>query len=183
MLLFGVACQSGRQQMIQGLTLFASDSIHIRLEAINLSEDMSRFSTQNDEIMVLMYEYDSLGVLYPLWHKHFNFTPSHRIGEVSLASKKTLDKSTILFVLIEQDGDMPVHQLDSAFVYHYPQIREAFYSRNYQALENYLGDEDLLGINTITEWKRSGKTAFYIRGLYKMDKYEYLIQLGYAKSQ
>lgn len=156
------------------------DTVPIEIKALDLTEDMSRLSSNNDEVLLLIYELK---------------TDNH-LGESLCSNKKVLSisdnilhsgfstdhiaiGSSVLFLILEQDSETAVEQVDAIFRIHYAQILRAFDSRNYLEIEKYLGDEDLIGYKVIKEINHSVMLSFEFRGVYKLDSYHYRIRIGY----
>ena len=159
--------------------LTPSDSLFITLRGIDLSEDMSRLSTKNDEILVLIYNYmDSLELNGPLVHKKLTFARTGASKSFPWKVKEPLVTGKLLFLLIEQDSDIPVEQIDPVIrVYHHDLI-EAYKAKDYGRIEKYLGDEDLLGVQVINKLEKGTQIEFRLRGVYKLDKYEYQVKIS-----
>lgn len=158
--------------------LSATDSLNLSIEAINLSEDMSRLSTKNDEILILIYELkDSLPMDQFLFSKQLKLDEKNRSKNFWLTTHRELTKGRLILFLIEQDADTPVEQIDPILRVHYKPIIKAYRGGNYLEIEKYLGDEDVLGIKTISKLDRETPAEFNFYGIHKLDKYEYSIRL------
>lgn len=161
------------------LQLGAKDSLRIIVDAIDLSEDMSRLSTKNDELLILIYELqDSLILDQFLFSKELKLDEKNRSKTTWFSTNKNLTKSKLLFLLIEQDSETPIEQIDPIVRIHYQQIIKAFESGNYIEIEKFLGDEDVLGIKTISKLSNRTSIKFRFSGIHKLDKFEYVIRLG-----
>ena len=118
--------------------LSVTDSLSIVVEAINLSEDMSRLSTKNDELLILIYELkDSLELDQFLFSKQLKLDERTRSKKIWFSTSKNLTKSRLLFLLIEQDSETPIEQIDPIVRIHYQQIVGAFEDSNYLEIEKF----------------------------------------------
>ena len=161
------------------IKLTSSDSFLITIQGINLSEDMSRLSTKNDEIFVLVYEYfDSLQLNEPLVSKKLLMAGKGATKTFRANIKQELNIDRLLFLLIEQDSERPKEQLDPIIRVYYRELMEAYHSNDYERIEKYFGDEDLLGIRIIEPLEKGGEVGFTLRGIHKMDRYEYKIEIS-----
>lgn len=154
------------------------DSISIQIEAVNLSEDMSMVSSKNDELLLMLYQInDSATPGEVVMIKRSVFDANRRVQEFRLPLIHKIASDSLMCFLIEQDTDSPVEQLESAILVHFPSIIQAYQSRDYIALEKYLGDEDLLGVKKIPT-RSLGPISIRFRGVHKLDKYDYKVILG-----
>lgn len=149
------------------------------VEALNMSEDMSVLSTNNDEILLLLYvEPDSLTELSkPLLIKQLLFDENNLKKRFVFACERALSNRKFLLFLIELDYETPAEQIDPVIRIHYQSIIDAHSNMYYTELEKYLGNEDFLGTKTIYELP----TDFRIKGVYKLDRYDYRIKMGLSK--
>ncbi|MFY0598392.1 MAG: hypothetical protein JXR03_01890 [Cyclobacteriaceae bacterium] len=156
------------------------DSLSIFIKAIDLSEDLSRFSSNNDELLILVYEMnDSLTLGEPLLKKEINLDSAISSKTLVFESWNEPLNGKLFFILIEQDSETPIEQIDPILRVHYKKIAQLFESRNYLGLETYLGDEDVLGIEILEKHKVANEGyAFIISGVYKLDKYKYSISIS-----
>ncbi len=177
------ACQVARNgfsaKEAEAVNLSKKDSLTINIHAVDLSEDMSRFSTQDDELMVLIYEMkDSTELDSLVFHKKMVLDNTNTSGQVWFSSNKNLIESTLLFMLIEQDEETPIEQIDLIISAHYQSIIHAFERRDYSGIKRVIGEEDILGIKKITKLSRETTVQFRFSGVHKLDKYDYLIRIG-----
>lgn len=153
------------------LVLAQDDStiIHIKVSSSNLSEDLSVTSSKNDELMLLIYEYsedvEMLGK--PLLDANFRFNENQM--EYS-KEWKIKDQNEFIFFLIEQDSDNSIYQIDPVIRVYFKEIIECHRKRDYQGIEKYLGDEDLLGFASFLV-----PSNHQLNGVFKLDKFEYTI--------
>ena len=163
---------------IKQVELSVTDSLNISIEAINLSEDMSRLSTKNDEILILIYELkDSLELDQFLFSKQLKLDEKNRSKNFWLSTNREISKGQLILFLIEQDSETSVEQIDPILRIHYKPIIKAYKGGNYLEIEKYLGDEAVLGIKTISKLDSETPAQFNFNGIHKLDKYEYSIRL------
>ncbi|MFN8415529.1 MAG: hypothetical protein U0U66_04275 [Cytophagaceae bacterium] len=156
-----------------------SDSIYIKVRALDLSEDFSRMSSKNDEVLMLLYPViDSTQLGDAIIKSYYQFSDSNRTFEHSFALTSPTSKQNMLFFMIELDTDRSVDMIDSIVKLHYIDLRNAYYAKDYNAIEKILGDDDVLGSLKLRE-KQSPYFMFNIRGIYKLDKYDYSILMKY----
>ncbi|MEZ4847432.1 MAG: hypothetical protein R3B93_02105 [Bacteroidia bacterium] len=159
--------------------LSQNDSISITIEANNLSEDFSSFSTKNDEILILIYPWeDTTSLSEPIFSWQFVLDTANYAKSKVWKFKQFLDQTRFIFLLIELDSDATDKQLDPIFRVHYLKILKAFRERNYNELKKYINDEDLLGFEIIDDSFLEAPLSFQIKGIHKLDRYEYTIGLG-----
>lgn len=154
-----------------------TDSITISIEAKKLSEDMHILSSKNDEILLLIYEQsDSTELIRLILQKDFLFDRENRFDQFKIALDISQIEGRLIFFLIEQDSETPIEQIDPIIRVQYVQIIDAFEAGDYVLMEKYIGDEDLLGINYLSDFKREN-IELEFAGFYKLDKFQYLINL------
>lgn len=154
-------------------------NILLSIESLNLSEDLSKtFSTNNDELLVLIYVQKTGGSLdAPLYQKNLLLDTDHMQQNLFIEKGKIPEGEDLLFLLFEQDYETPIEQIDPIIRVQHRQIIEAFKKRDYRKMRTYLGTEDMLGYKTIEDFSYSQDIRFDITGVYKVDFYEYKIRL------
>ncbi|GEM_PF-6460123 len=157
-----------------------SDSLTITIEALNLSEDLSKIlSTKNDELLILVYENQTEGNLStPLLIQELLLDIDNPKKSFHWKKDRSLSGKDLLFVLLEQDYETPVEQLDPIFRVQHQHIIAAFKKRDYQTLKTYLGTEDLLGYKVLQGFSLQESLTFTVKGVYKLDLYEYNITIS-----
>ena len=138
------------------------------IEAVNLSEDMSVLSSQNDEIIVLFFNpSDSTDVptrgqiaanIFTKKSDHFSFELDSNLSD------------TFVSVMIEEDSDAVSERIDSLVRHNIDSLTSYFEKNDYTQIRTILGDDDVLDIRTITY---TDSLTFTIQGIHKMDKYKY----------
>ena len=151
--------------------------IKVNIEAKDLSEDMNQMSTGNDEIIILIYDFsDSINLNSPLVSKQLlldksnsNKTFRHNLDSAAYSVSK------LLVFLIESDTDRSLETLEPVIRIHYKAIEKAYKNHDFNSIEKYLGDEDVLGVKTINnpDWNKGLQVHF--KGIHKLDFYDYRI--------
>lgn len=164
----------------QGLSQSLSDSLTISINALNLSEDMSKIlSTKNDELLIFIYEKAESGILGPPVLQQTMLLDLEHMKKSFLWKKdSSLIGKDLLFLMIEQDYETPIEQLDPIIRVQYKHIIDAFKKRDYQKIRTYLGTEDFLGYKTLKNFSFETDYLFNIKGVYKLDLYEYEIRIN-----
>ncbi len=154
-----------------------SDSLTVRVEAKELSEDLHVLSSKNDEILLLIYEQiDSVAPMQLVLKSQLKFDQTNRVQEFKAPLEKWPIVGELLLFLIEQDSETPLAQLDPIISIQRHEIINAYRNGDYVMMEEYLGDEDVLGIKHISNWDQ-GNVNIEFKGYYKLDKFEYSIDL------
>lgn len=145
-----------------------SDSVKVIISSSNLSEDFSMVSTKNDELFFIIFEYkDSISELRkPVFIRQFNFNPDTAFASFTWQNFQ-VDKQYIFF-LLELDSDVSSMQLSPVLRVHYNEIIKCFNEDDYNGLEKYLGDEDVIGYGNIKIPKE-----YLFNKIYKLDRYSY----------
>jgi hypothetical protein len=155
------------------------DTLSLEINAINLSEDMSVVSTKNDEILILLYEKsDSTTLSKPLFSKQLIFDQKSSKRQFHFPVSDNQANTALLLFFIELDYGTTAEQIDPVIRIHYKTIVEAYTNKDRSTIQNYLGSEDLLGVQQITELP----TEFIFNGTYKLDRYEYLLNIKHKKT-
>lgn len=153
------------------------DSLTVRVEAKELSEDLHVLSSKNDEILLLVYEQlDSLTPMQLVFKSELKFDQTNRVQKFRAPLEKWPIDGELLLFLIEQDSETPLAQLDPIISIQRHEIIKAYKNGDYVKMEEYLGDEDVLGIRYISNWDQ-GNVNVKFKGFYKLDKFEYSIDL------
>ncbi|MEO1053948.1 MAG: hypothetical protein AAFX87_25145 [Bacteroidota bacterium] len=153
-------------------------SAELTIEAVDISENMSRVSTQNDELLVIVYDYEEQEMLAdPLLVKKQVFNAKETTYKIDASSLLKAKSDKLLFFFIEQDVNRSVEQIDPVLRVHHKRITELFDEHELYKLEKYLGDEDLLGIKVISKFQSKNKFCFAFSGYHKGDRYHYLVEL------
>ena len=84
--------------------------------------------------------------------------------------KNILNKNLILF-LIEMDTEKKLEEIEPLLRKNYRELLKAYSTKNYSVIEKYLGDDDLLGIKVIPNFKNPETIEW--SDIYRMDRFSY----------
>jgi hypothetical protein len=151
-----------------------SSSLQLTITANNLSENL----TGNDEIFIIGYQHnDSLNLGAALFWKKFEFTRTNFSQRFQSNYKPNGVGQSLILFLIEQDSEIPFERIEPSIRLHCREILKEFRARNYSGIELYLGDDDVLGYKVIPPMDCYKPVVIEIAGIYKLDRYEYLIKV------
>jgi len=150
----------------------------IQIRAENLSEDLSRIATNNDELVMLLYTIgNDKKYNEALFTEYFTLDTIQRYNQFEFDKiPKNID-SDLLFFLIEMDSDHSLQVMTTKVQASFEDIQVAYKSRATQKLKEILGDDDLLGIKKISAEELKSVNDFIIEGVQKMDRYRYIIRI------
>ncbi len=155
-----------------------SDSITIKVESLDLSEDMSRLSSKNDEIMIILYEVsDSEHLNAPIFFRSTVLDAKNRLKYIRGGLNETVDSLDIMFFLLEIDTDKPIEQLDPVLRIYHNQIAKAYRELDYPTIRKFLGDEDFLGFKILTDVTYDTPVSFSCKGVHRLDEFNYSIEI------
>jgi hypothetical protein len=153
-----------------------NDSLLILVNGINLSEDMSTLSSKNDEVLMLLYSFDdTLKLKDPLLSAYFVLDSANRKKQMPLVIPD--QAVNILLVLAELDTERSPEQVEKLVRKNFKEIMDCLDKRDLIALQQYIGDDDIIGIKILKAKERSVKTTFSFQGRYKLDKFLYRIEI------
>ena len=167
---------------ILGLTLIAFatkaqedsplDSVNVKILSTDLSEDMSVVSSKNDELLILVFKFsDSLGQLSkPSFIQEFVFDERQMEMEGFWLTNRS-DSMAYLFFLLELDSKKTEVQISPVLRVHYKRVIECYNQRDYNCIQKFLGDEDVLGYGYFTV-----PSKHELNGVYKLDRYTYRVE-------
>lgn len=139
---------------------------------------MSVLSTHNDELLVLIYEHSDTTILSsPILIKSFNLNRNIKSKEFYITNYESVKNRNLILFLVELDSETPLEQINSVIRLNSSKLINEFNNRNYTEISKYLGDEDLLYVKEFLDFKIKREIKHRIKGIYKMDKYEFLIKL------
>ena len=155
----------------------AASSIQLdSLLVLDLSEDMSRLSTQEDEIVLLVYLSQN-GVIRDSWQSPlYTFTLRHNKHALSHRFQALQAADRLSFFLIELDEEQfspDVLERCAAAVKapHFPHQFDP------PRLDSLIGDDDLLGMRSITPQTQVGSQIIRFKGRQLFDAFEYQLHL------
>lgn len=132
-----------------GYSQFDSTGFTLEIVAKDLSEDVSVMSSQNDELLILIYELSGEDSILnaPVFVSQFILDTS---GREEKMDKLSFTKNRYQIFLIELDDDRAVGQIDPVIRIYKNEILKHFKDKKYNLLQTYLGDNDLLGYSELT---------------------------------
>jgi|GEM_PF-3213904 len=137
------------------------------LEAINLTEDASVLSTKDDEVLIFFYRLDGdeLGEL--LFSKNQVFSKGS-FNHVVINCEE--GDEGYLLVLLEQDSDLSIDAFDGIIRAHIDQMKKDQVNKDYESIESYLGDDDIIAIQKIAT---IGNQSYDHQGSHRGDRFHY----------
>ncbi len=152
-----------------------NDSCLLNIKAVDLTEDMSTLSTQNDEMLILLYaQADTLSPLIPILSANHTFQKDSMT--FSLGLPKPDEFSRLLLLLVEMDSYKADEQIDAVLRIHHAEIYRRKREEDRAGIVKFLGDDDLIGFNIFDrEQLQKCKLEFSLNGYFLLDKYEYRI--------
>jgi hypothetical protein len=146
-----------------------------RIQAIELSEDLSPLSTKRDETMLLVYEVnDSLTPVKLVQIQ--SFMP---VGNEVMTTGLNYNPSgkQLMAVLIEMDTDKSENALEAEVSTQLKKLYDIYTSRDLLKRRDALGDDDLLGMYLVKNMKPGRRTKIIFEGVHIMDRYKYRLDL------
>ena len=143
----------------------------------NLSEDLSRLASNNDEILLLIYENPLPNkTVYSLFSEYFILDSENRKSSYAL-DQSLFEKEELLFVLAEIDTDSTIKDIEINITKNLKNLFDAFKNLDRVAQNEIIGDDDILGMRLISLEKSNPISTFTIRGVHKADRYIYNIKI------
>lgn len=174
---FAIACKTRKQH-----TLYQPTQL-IAIAAIDLSEDKSVLSTQNDEVMVSIF----FGTkLEDKWFFNGYNLPTlifdssdmvQSIADVQLSTTEKCSSCEVWICLTEIDDDNSEDSTNNKLLTH-------INTNGYQSLDSkvevdaLIKDNDFLGVVKIPYFINRLDTNYTIKGVDLLDKYEYKIKIS-----
>ena len=171
-LIFLAACS---KKNVTGNSSGNKNILHVSLTAENLSEDVSKLSTQNDEIVLLAYAVNNNDSAQapPILCEYAIFDSLQMKYDFISDSIVSSFKGDLAFVLVEMDDDEVKEQVEIVVTPNLSKISKAFKDNDAATLTNYLGDNDLLGITFVGNSKK--QKPIVISGVHMLDSYKYVL--------
>ena len=148
----------------------------IEIIGINLSEDASRLSSNNDELLVLIYEEENTSIFSPPLFMTYAILDAEK-REAKMEIDHSLVGKNIVFTLIEVDTEKDIVDITSLVTQNVSVLLKAHKNQDRIKEIEILGDDDLLEIKEISEQKLSTNHSFIIRGVHKIDRFEYRVNI------
>ena len=145
----------------------------IFIEAKDLTEDLSDFSTQNDEILFLLYSQDDTTSPLILIATDFHIFQKDSMT-YTLLIPRSEEFNNVILIIIELDTDKTIEQIDPVVRAHSNNIYKKYIEKDRIGMETYLGDDDLIGYHIISKKQlQKCNFSFISKGYQFMDRYEY----------
>lgn len=155
-----------------------NDSISLQVRALSLSEDMSLLSSKNDELLILLYEWEDTGSMQAPLAQWSLVMPARHPGFIkTLPMNPASEKSWVLLLLIEIDDDLSGEEIEALLRPNLRKLIAAFEDENYTALGQLLGDQDMLGYRIVPA-DETLPFQVTLTGRHKFDKYHYVISFS-----
>lgn len=159
--------------------LASPDSIILRVQALDLTEDMSLVSSKNDEVVILIYEViDSLKQVKLVSIGSFVLTNQKNNRKLAWANSENLSGKVFSIVIVERDTEESNSQIESTVKSKYFEIKDHFVKQGNFKIEKYLSDNDIIGIKAVHDFDKIDKLDFEFSGFFKLDKYIYQMTLS-----
>lgn len=155
--------------------------LNITISSDDLSEDMSRLSSGNDELILIAYEtYKEFQA--PIMVQEFVFDKnSKKITFEASIYDSTLSWNSypvwgITIVLLERDSKASIKKIEPPIRIYKKEIEALYKNKKSSQLEEYLGDEDLLLLCNFSVMHDSKEscTQKYVNN---MDTYSYKVEI------
>jgi hypothetical protein len=152
------------------------EGLHLILTAKDLSENVNRLSTQDDELILLVYTQGSAEQLPTIvFQEYFVLDSEQRVKEIRLGEEVRL-KQEITLVLIEMDSKLSIQQVEPVVRLNLDAMLAFDQKSQPQGLQSLLGDDDLLGaikLETADLHPHGKEIEFKGRRLF--DSYHYVV--------
>ncbi len=165
---------------IQSLTIPQSDSLRFDcfLTAYDLTEDDSRISTKNDELVLLVYSDTSNNQNPKLMCQDYFIIDSLHQTKRLIFSDLNLDGSVLTFILIEIDTRKNLKQIEPVVRLNLASLISAKKSGDITIINELLGDDDLIGFKSVSFSDLEKETIFIdFKGIHLFDSYNYRLQI------
>jgi hypothetical protein len=148
------------------------------LLALDLTEDVSRISTKNDELVILLYR-DTLSQECPdLIYQDYFIIDSLKTKKSFVLYDSLKYNSNLTFVFIEVDTKKSLTQIETLVGINLEDISKAQLSGNSKFLSQLLGDDDLIGIKKISTSDLKNKSVVVdFKGIRLFDPYHYQLEI------
>lgn len=144
------------------------------IKSTNLSEDLSRLASQDDEILLLAYKSQDI-LTSPAIMEYLTFDKKHMLFEVPINKDDFIDDELILFIL-EIDTERRPNEIEKIVRKNVLALKNEFLKNNRIDINKILGDDDMLGVLRINKEKLELSQTYNIIGTHKMDRYEYELE-------
>lgn len=126
-----------------------SNIFHIRIKAIDLSEDAPPAATMNDEVFFFIYQQNGDYLPHNIFAEYFKLDTANRIKTFRIATSKILPTDTLTFILLEQDTEKQIKGIEPVCRLYLNEIYENYVKNGSKAFFQYFDDDDVLGMYRI----------------------------------
>lgn len=180
LLLFIGACRS-LQPVVSSNTDHDCDILFsITITANDLSEDLTIFSTDNDECILFVYPVnDSLTADTLLIMEQFQ--PGIKKKPSTFTTQKEWCKSypQLMIVLVEMDTERSAKEIEPQVRRQLKKLNSTYTQERLTQGRDVLGDDDLLGARLVNTGNKK-ESEFTIEGVHATDLYNYHIKLDWT---
>ena len=150
-----------------------------KLSALDLTEDVSRLSTKNDELIILVYERDTVNQQYPNLLYQTYFVMDHQSTEKEFQITNILTENTsFTFVLIEVDSGNTLQQVEPIVRLNLDRLSDAYHFGQGKIIKDLLGDEELIGLQEVIKaGLEKGSKKYRFEGVHLFDTYIYSLEI------
>ncbi len=149
---------------------------NLSITALDLTEDAPYISTQNDELLVVVYSITNQGINL-CFENYMTFQKTPESKSFGITLKSNLD--SLCFVVLEMDSENGLKQTEPVLRINLNTLEKAFEQGNNVKIKEYLGDDDLISIQKFSKMEiLSKQLTFSIKGSHLLDSYSYNINLS-----
>jgi hypothetical protein len=178
-LLIGIIASCNRHQhLVKPISSHPlADTLVIHVEALNLTEDGTAMSSQNDEVICLLYqELDSATVIVKMITS-FTLTKQRREKTLVVPQDTVLKTHPYCIFILEQDSDRQASEIATVISSQYNELKRNFRKSGNFATESIIGDDDIIGIHEFKALTTKMKTTFTFQGVYRLDRFDYRVEI------
>ncbi len=169
-----------KKKIPETITSAPAQKFKVDIRAENLSENGTKVSTQNDEIVFLIYLVSpDTGATPELLLSEYAVFDSLHSAYTFEADLKPSAAGELYFVLVEIDSDKNKEQVEPVVRLNLRTIAAAYALRDPGKWIIYLGDDDLLGIKTmnVEELNEGQGGRLTMEGMKLLDAYKYSLNV------
>ncbi len=157
-----------------------SSRLYVRLQALDLTEDVSTVSSGNDEIVLLIYAADSLVPTATLLQTYMVRDNSHRDTTFSILSSQLKTPHKLFIWLLEMDSERSLAEIKSLVQKNHQSLLTAYRTGNSEQLRHWLADEDILSFQEIPVHGFCCEKEWHFTGIHLFDRYHYVLTLSHT---
>ena len=148
----------------------SQNSFIVKVSSSNLSEDVSSLTTQNDELLLCVFEFigDSINII-----SQHQFQLQSTYQEEEIKSSVKISSDSLYFFILEIDSDEPEEKIIDKIIYNKNVLVKAHFELNTRKIKEILNDKDVISARKIAV----RNIHFNETGFHLFDKYSYQIQI------